>query len=272
VESKQSQQRVAMARALGRAIEPLADLCLQAGFTSPEMESLVRSVFVHQAVALLEKTPRKKNSKRPASDVRVGLVTGLHRNDVRKIRATKPRVEPKRTERRNRAGQILKAWFEDPRFLGDHGQPRDLPINASAEEPSFEELVRNFLPNVSVGSALGELRRSGAVQLLPDEIVRVRSRSPRTAGLTAASVASATDKMAALAYTVFHNVLHRDEQFINEESEVVRIPRSRLPLVRAILERRIAAFLEAIEKELSVEPKGSEDSIQMRIMVFAHEK
>ncbi len=264
-------KRAAVTRALGRALEPVAELCLELGFTSAELESLVRSVFVHQAIALLARKAKRKQDRRAVSDVRVGLATGLHRNEVRKIRGAKPRVEPKKLGRRHRALRILRGWTEDWRFLNDSGQPRELPLHPLEDEPSFEELVRKYMPGAAVGSALSELRRSGTIQLLPDEMVRVLSRTPRPIGLNATSLADATDKVAALAHTVFRNLLERDGQLVCGESEVVEVARARLPLVRKVLERRVRTFLDTLAKELSVEEKDTSEAVKMRIVVFAPE-
>src|ERR1700683_3683235 len=81
---KASQENYDVAQALSAAFEPLIDLCLQRGFTSPEIESLLRATFVQRAFL---KLPRHVRTGRGPSDSRVSLATGVHRSEVSKIRA-----------------------------------------------------------------------------------------------------------------------------------------------------------------------------------------
>src|SRR5271169_2586881 len=79
-------ERLDVARALGLALEPVVDLCLGVGLTSPELETVLRAVFVRQAEA---KLPSRSKTGKPASDVRIGLAVGLHRNEVHKLRSSR---------------------------------------------------------------------------------------------------------------------------------------------------------------------------------------
>ena len=81
---KPSQEHYDVARALSAALEPLIDVCLAIGITSPEIESLMRVAFVQRAFA---KLPRHVNTGRGPSDTRVSLAAGVHRSEVSKIRA-----------------------------------------------------------------------------------------------------------------------------------------------------------------------------------------
>ena len=50
---KSSQEHIDVARALSAAFEPLIDVCLTIGITSPEIESLLRATFVQRAFVKL---------------------------------------------------------------------------------------------------------------------------------------------------------------------------------------------------------------------------
>src|SRR6185312_3681996 len=84
--SKAAKARQAAAMALAPMLEPLVDVCLELGITSPEMERLLRTVFVSRAHKLLSGNARRARSP---SDVRIGLMIGVHRNFVREIRTTR---------------------------------------------------------------------------------------------------------------------------------------------------------------------------------------
>jgi hypothetical protein len=72
-----------VAKALSAALEPVIDVCLQIGITSPELESLLRATFVRRAFVRL---PRQATTGRDPSDSRVSIATGVHRAEVSRIR------------------------------------------------------------------------------------------------------------------------------------------------------------------------------------------
>ena len=162
--------RAAMARSAMVGIEPLVELLLQIGITSPEAESLLRSVFVHKTREALA----QQNAGTAPSDMRVALVSGVHRNFVRQILAEPPKIASARERRGYRAGGLLLAWYTDPAYLDASGKPRDLPERGAA--PSFSALVAAHMRGASVASVLQELIRAGVIQSVADHRVRVRSR------------------------------------------------------------------------------------------------
>jgi hypothetical protein len=52
-----------VAKALSAALEPVIDVCLQLGITSPELESLLRATFVRRAV--VGRPPRGATPRAP---------------------------------------------------------------------------------------------------------------------------------------------------------------------------------------------------------------
>src|SRR6202167_6555453 len=153
--------KAALARAAMSAVEPLVELFLELGITSPEAESLLRGVFVHTARKWLASQSR---SEEAPSDVRVSLVTGVHRNFVRRILAEPPRIAAARAQRKHRTSRLLEAWHTDPAYLDSSGKPRDL--SRREPEPSFSTLASAYAPGAAPGVVLQALQRAGVVQLL----------------------------------------------------------------------------------------------------------
>lgn len=244
-----SENRLAVARALGAALAPIIDLCLTVGLTSPELESMLRAVFVRRAIV---KIPSLRHSGKPASDVLVGLAVGLHRNEIRRIRSAKEELTMEKKQRRRKSERLIAGWSTDPRYMDSGGHPLDLPIVSSAHGPSFQELAGKFLPGVSPGTAIKELRRQSLIQVLPDDVVRLRSRAPRTAGFTPTNVAQAGKRLQRLATTIVHNMTAPNEALLFKDIKSLRIDSERMPLIRRTLDRRTQVFLEGIEKELSM--------------------
>jgi hypothetical protein len=116
--------KTAVAQAAMAAAEPLVELLLELGVTSPEAESLLRGVFVHKTREWLA---RESATTSEPSDARVSLVTGVHRNFVRRILAEPPKIADAREQKSNRANRLLRGWYSDPGYLDTSGKPRDLP-------------------------------------------------------------------------------------------------------------------------------------------------
>jgi Family of unknown function (DUF6502) len=267
-----TRERQTAAVVLGPALRPLVELCLELGITSPEMERVLRAVFVDRAEQLLSKAVGRR---RGASDVRIGLMIGVHRNFVRQIRTTKPRVLLQKVQGRHRGAALLQAWATDWQFLNAAGQPRDLPIRAPEGVPSFEMLVRRHMSGVSAGTAIAELRRSGAIRLLPDEQVRFRSHTPRPLGITEASIASVSERLQELMSTLLNNLRSPEHQRFFEGVDEVRIDAQRLAVVMQVVAKRAHHFIDALSTELGDEAvtySTTDRTAKIGLRIFVYEK
>jgi hypothetical protein len=267
-----SDSKASMARAAMAAVEPLVEMLLEMGVTSPEAESLLRSVFVHQARSWLARLD--PNAAAP-SDARVSLVTGVHRNFVRHILAEPPRIARSRQQKGSRAGRLLNAWHSDPDYLDAEGKPRELPEKGAV--PSFHSLVSAYLPGTAPGVLLDELRRAGQVQLLPENRLRVRSRSIRPRGLNLESATEVGEKAQELVETMRYNLQRPDARRLFGSIPTLEIAPEDLATVREIMGRRAMAFLARLEQEIAAvaaPPKRRAGGRRIRIdlTVFAAEQ
>jgi len=269
---KAARERIEVARALGLVLEPVVELCLETGLTSPELETVLRAVFVRMAI---EKLPASNRLGKPASDVRVGLALGLHRNEVRKIRSTQGYAGMAKRQRRHRAGRLIVGWTTDAKFTTSGGQPRDLPLMSDDGSPTFDDLTRTYLPGISSGSALRELRRHSLIQILPDEIVRLRRLTTRPTGLSAVNISEASHTLHRLSSTVLFNLRNAGTPRLHLEMKVLEVLPDRLPMIRAIMDRRGKTFIQALEKELRIESstkrRGRKKRIGLSILAWEAE-
>jgi hypothetical protein len=248
---KQTQEHSDIARALSAALEPLIDVCLAIGVTSPEIESLLRATFVQRAFA---KLPRHATTGRGPSDSRVSLAAGVHRSEVSRIReagGTASATGTMKTKERlySKSARILAGWTSDPRFTTSGGQPLDLPKERNKQHKSFEDLVDKYAPGNHPGSVLKELKRRGNVELIEPGIIRFKSLSTRTSGATKANVAQAAKRMKRLGETLFQNILETQQARVYLETKSILLSAKELALIRPVLERRAKTFLEALEAE-----------------------
>lgn len=244
--------KTALARAAMAAVEPLVELFLELGITSPEAESLLRSVFVHTARDWLA---RYGTSDSDPSDVRVSLVTGVHRNFVRTILAEPPRIAAAREQKGHRASRLLEAWHSDPKYLDSSGKPRDL--SEKDQEPSFNSLALAYVPGIAPSMVLRELRRAGLVQMLSEHRVRVRNRSFRLQGINATNIAEMGGRARELLQTLTRNLRQPETPLFCESMPAIELDVVRAPFVRDLIARRAGNFLAAMEQELAVEASGS---------------
>ena len=261
--------RAKMALAALTAIEPLLDLFLHIGLTSPEVESLMRGLFVHKSREWLV----RQNGGQSPSDVRVSLVSGVHRNFVHRILAEPPRIAPARERRANRAGPLLHAWHSEKHYLDDSGKPRDLPERG--ESPSFLTLVREHLPGTSPGAILQALLRSGVVESLPNHRVRVRSETARQPGITLENVTELGLRAKTIIGTLLWNLDNVRDGLFFESTPIVEIDADRMAVVRAVITRRATTFLAATAQELASEAprrkaRGRRSKISLAVIETKH--
>jgi hypothetical protein len=265
-------EKAALARSAMVAAEPLVYLFLELGITSPEAESLLRSLFVHKAREWLASS--SKDGESP-SDVRVSLVTGVHRNFVRRILAEPPRIAATRQQKGHRAERLLDAWHTHPAYLDSSGKPRDL--SARASEPSFYSLATQYVPGAAPGVVLEELRRAGVVQMLTENRVRVRSRRFRLHGLNAGNIGEIGQRGRELLECLTHNLREPEEAQFCDSMPAIEVDAERLPIVRALIARRASTFLSAVGQEFAAEATASRRTrskrrVRVGLTVFASEQ
>jgi Family of unknown function (DUF6502) len=244
-------RRATLARAAILAIEPLVELLLEIGTTSPEAESLLRSVFVHKARARLT----AQGDGEIPSDARVALVTGVHRNFVRKILSVPPQVAQGRERRGYLSGRVLKAWLTLPPYRNESGKPLDLP--EKGPEPSFATLVAWSLPAAAPRVVLEELIRAGVVESLSDHRVRVRARRAGEPGLNLENLAAYSLQGRDMLTTLMRQFQDSSGSPHCDTTSVFSIDARRIALVRDVIARRAASFLLALEQELGGEGRAS---------------
>jgi hypothetical protein len=270
---KRPQEHTDAARALSAALEPLIDVCLALGITSPEIESLMRVAFAQRA---FDKLPRHINTGRGPSDSRVSLAAGVHRSEVNKIREAGGTAGAKGTMKEkerlySKSARVLTGWATDPRFMTSGGQPLDLPMERNKQHKSFEDLVDKFAPGNHPGSVLKELKRRGNVELVEPDIIRFKTLTVRATGATVGNVAQAAKRMKRLGETLFQNILDAEQSRLYAETKSIRVTAKDLALIRPVLERRTKTFLEALEAEFRARSATSlhEHAKKIGVSVFS---
>jgi hypothetical protein len=158
----------ALLKPLGRLLRPLVRLLIRCGVSFPAAAELLRRAFVDVAVRDLLSDPRSH------SDSRISLLTGIHRKDVRRLRQLTA-GEQALPAAVTLGSQIIARWAGMERYNDSEGKPLLLPRVASAEEPSFEELVRSVTTDVRPRAVLDDLLDQQIVTIQPDDRVALNS-------------------------------------------------------------------------------------------------
>jgi hypothetical protein len=160
----------ALVDAVQAVFRALARVLIDQGITSPEAESLLRAVCVHQAADAQAALGKRPNASR------IAFVTGLGRKEVSRLLRYPPRVDPALEGRSHCANKVLAGWYTDRAFARNH-RPLVLPIRGTTRKrPSFWMLAKRYAPDVYPGLILRELSRVGVLERLQDGGVRPRMR------------------------------------------------------------------------------------------------
>jgi hypothetical protein len=112
-----------------------------------------------------------------SSDTRIALLTGVHRKDVKRLRAAASASAPA-TPMMPVAASVVARWISEPRFLNANLTARPLartPRRGSAGEPDFTTLVAEVSRDVGARAVLDELVRLGVVDSRADGFVALKS-------------------------------------------------------------------------------------------------
>jgi uncharacterized protein DUF6502 len=145
--------------AVRRLLRPLVRLLLSYSVPYPHLASLLKSAYVEvamQGFTLNDKTQ---------SDSRITLLTGIHRQDVKRLRAEiNSDALPSQTA--SLGAQLVGKWLAHPQYLDSKGQPRPLARHASdGGDLSFERLVQSISKDFRPRVVLDEWLRLGIAKL-----------------------------------------------------------------------------------------------------------
>lgn len=155
-------------KALRRALRPLVRLMLAKGVTYLQITELLKGIFVEVAERDFP-VPGKTQT-----DSRISLLTGIHRKDVKRLRA-EILPEAPMPETISLGMRLAAAWGEAP-FANEEGETLPLPrLSSQASTVSFESLVASVSKDIRARAVLDEWLRLGVVELDGDDRVCLKS-------------------------------------------------------------------------------------------------
>ena len=145
-------------KALKRALRPLVRLALAKGVGFPQLAELLKELYADVAAHDFP-VPGKAQT-----DSRLSLLTGIHRKDIKRLRAL-PTDDERLPESVGLGMRLVTAWSTTP-FADAEGQPKPLARLASrGGELSFDALVASVSKDIRARAVLDEWLRLGVVTI-----------------------------------------------------------------------------------------------------------
>jgi hypothetical protein len=151
-------------QALARVLEPLAHLLITHGVQLPSAVEQLKQALVQAASDFAVQG-------RSNTDTRIALLTGVHRKDVRRLRAAAVLARSQAAPIMSVASCVVARWISEPRYLNADNTARRLaqsPRHALPGEPVFSQLVAEVTRDVGARAVLDELQHLGVVLLEDD--------------------------------------------------------------------------------------------------------
>lgn len=151
--------------AISKLLRPLVHLMLSHQVTYPQLIAMLKAIYVDVAEKEFQ-----VNGKRQ-SDSRINLLTGVHRKDVKRLRAEARETSAPPTTASTGA-QLIAHWLGDPEFTDDNGKPLPLAVKEDSGKGDFQSLVEKVCKqDIRPRVILDEWLRLGVAHIENDKLV-----------------------------------------------------------------------------------------------------
>ena len=150
-------------RTLAFLLRPIARLMIANDFPLARGVELMKRTLIAEA-----------QTTDTATDSHISLKTGVHRKDVKRLRADNP---PNQTDQppATPIAAVLTCWTQDTAFIDETGKPRPLARRGNAEHPGFDALVKTSKIDLPAATVLSELLAQGIVASGTDDQLTLMS-------------------------------------------------------------------------------------------------
>jgi hypothetical protein len=252
--------------ALLQVFEPLTDFVIDAGLSTNDLYSIIR----HAAVRRIASHQLEVSGRINISGI--AATTGISRSEISRILKTNSQKDVKLVDSRQQStNRILAAWYEEPKFTTRNGEPADLKIYGRGA--TFDTLVQCYGRGIPTRAVLDELVRAHAVDLLPSQKIRARTRLAVHGGISPQMIKAFGDRAAELIDTLVLNMRRPENpRFVANISGSTVAPNG-LPLFRREISNKGAGFLADVKEDLN--QSGSRNrrlqSNKVSVTIFYHE-
>jgi hypothetical protein len=258
--------RVLATTALLRIFEPLTDFVIDAGLSTSDLYTIVRHAAVRRVASQQLEISRRVNISG------IAATTGIPRSEISRIlKIAGKKNEQLIDSRQQSTNRILSAWHEEPKFTTPDGEPADLKIYGRG--PTFEALVKRHGRGIPTRAVLDELVRAHAVELLPYQRIRAKTRLAVHGGISPQMIKAFGDRAAELIDTLVLNMKCPDKPRFVASISGSTIASKGLPLIRREISNKGAGFLADVKENLN-QPSSKNRTRQantVSVTIFYHE-
>ena len=148
-----------LAKALTQMLKPLVRLLIHQNITYTGFLNLLKKTYVEVAEESFEIKGKR------LTDSRISLITGVHRGDVKRIRAEGLDRPSEKEIKAGLSAQVMSIWAGHQAYLENNGEPKALYRYAHDGSPSFEELVLSVSKDKHPRCFLDEWMNQGLIEL-----------------------------------------------------------------------------------------------------------
>ncbi len=257
--------------ALLQILRPLVRHLIGRGWTFPVLSDLLRSVYVAEAQAHFGDGPQS------VTDSRISLLSGIHRKEVKRLRAELAANEREPALRRDAglAARVVAGWLSLPRYLDARKRPKTLPLGARGNRASFERLVRETRADMRPNVILEELVRVGVATIGRNNTVSL-VRSAYVSDLPQDKLAYLGDNVSDHLQSALHNLAGPGDPFLERAVYYELVAPEALERLRPELFRLSEHFLQDVNRKVmpmnsDAIRRGVPNGRRMRLGVFYFE-
>ena len=252
-----NEAQTALLKAVSWLCRPLLRLLIEKGIGYPQLRDLLKKLYVEVAEESFALDGK------PPSDSRLFILTGVHRKDIKRLRAGEPDTAAVRAS--TLGGAIVSHWLGLPTYQDAAGRPRCLPRGPADDgTPGFDALVADVSKDVRPRAILDELLRQGVVSLNDEGDICLN----RSAFIPGADFEEKTfflgrnvhDHLA----TCAHNMLSPDTPMLERSVYFAALTEASVQELRELAEQHAVAALQVINERalaLQAADQGKTDAI-----------
>ena len=245
----------ALKNAVLSILRPLVRYLIGRGWTYPALGETLKAVYVEVALQ------HPAEDGKTITDSRVSLLTGMHRKDVKRLRAvlSEHASVPVLPHGAALAARVVAAWTSTPRYLDANRKPKVLPLRGHLNRASFEGLVRETKADMRANVILDELVRAGVADI--DEAGKVHLlRSAYVSDIPRDKLVYLGDNIADHLQSALHNVAGQDKPFLERAVYYEVVDVDEIEALRPELYQLSEEFLQAINRRvMPLNRKASRD-------------
>jgi len=207
--TKATREKEAVLSVFAGLVQPLMRVAFEYGISAGEIAGVVRRVYIQALEA------RLREQKRPTTDARLAVVSGLAKSDVSALREASRLGAPhslRATVGLDQVGPLLTVWHTQPGFSGAYGLALELDLQPTPGSPrrSFRDLIEAACPGVDAEALLDELVAVGSVEVIDGKTVRCLSRAYMAQGGDNKQIERMGRFLASVAASFVHNLLNTE--------------------------------------------------------------